>query len=611
MTTHTYAPDHITRARTEIVTKDNVNYGDLIVVTSLPGDLDTVRIGERYRVEGVNRGWITLVHETYDRRTFGWVEGETSKVRTGHFYGIARRCTDGGQWLESRFEATVTFTLALPGAQGWLIIDPADVSDTDRNAFYAYRDALARAGAAVEWQGADALTGRVYVVAAAAHVVPAVVDMIGWFRDKGATIERLSECATFSTHSRRVGECRFCGRPASAHGAVPAARPVDVNGDALHSGQTVERAVTVEGGSGPAGERGVVLFAGAPYGNYVVVAWESTNGGAPFRAYPNHVRVVTREELRTEAAEAAWALATGPIGDPLWDVDAERPAAVIVFDDGSTRVVNAANATQYARENGAAWARPLPAGYVVPADCDAARVVLANAERAREAASAERAAAMAADTRPAICVKPVGPFGPEGPTGADMCGAIATHVGYRKGDGWVSDTTWCQPHVAADTDSALSLFTWAPIADVNPSPTWCREVRTPAPYVPAALPAAPLVHTADSGEAAYTLSQTSTDVRDGDILHVPSASLVAVMVGAWPCAVTIADDGANFHRHLWGVDPVTDTRYVDRFAVAMAYAEAQGYPVAETREAPGPAGWDRVEPGAEQLPAADAAPAQG
>lgn len=49
----------------------------------------------------------------------------------------------------------------------------------------------------------------------------------------------------------------------------------------------------------------------------------------------------------------------------------------------------------------------------------------------------------------------------------------------------------------------------------------------------------PTVHiiTSDSGQA-YDLTQTSDDIRDGDVLIVPNEGIVAILYQAWPLALT-------------------------------------------------------------------------
>jgi len=42
------------------------------------------------------------------------------------------------------------------------------------------------------------------------------------------------------------------------------------------------------------------------------------------------------------------------------------------------------------------------------------------------------------------------------------------------------------------------------------------------------------VHVFDSSGFAYDMSQCSDEIKDGDVLYVPSESVAAVMVRAWP-----------------------------------------------------------------------------
>lgn len=58
----------------------------------------------------------------------------------------------------------------------------------------------------------------------------------------------------------------------------------------------------------------------------------------------------------------------------------------------------------------------------------------------------------------------------------------------------------------------------------------------------------PDIHHFDSTKDAYDQSQTSGNVKDGDVLHVPSEGVTGVMVGAWPTAVT--ENSGEFHGGL-------------------------------------------------------------
>ena len=46
------------------------------------------------------------------------------------------------------------------------------------------------------------------------------------------------------------------------------------------------------------------------------------------------------------------------------------------------------------------------------------------------------------------------------------------------------------------------------------------------------------VHTFASSGEAYDASQTDDAIKDGDVLHVPSEGSAAVLLAAWPTAVT-------------------------------------------------------------------------
>lgn len=53
------------------------------------------------------------------------------------------------------------------------------------------------------------------------------------------------------------------------------------------------------------------------------------------------------------------------------------------------------------------------------------------------------------------------------------------------------------------------------------------------------------VHQFDSTGRAYDASQTSREIRDGDVLVVLSEGVVGIMVEAWPVAVT--EKSGEFH----------------------------------------------------------------
>lgn len=70
-----------------------------------------------------------------------------------------------------------------------------------------------------------------------------------------------------------------------------------------------------------------------------------------------------------------------------------------------------------------------------------------------------------------------------------------------------------------------------------------------------------VVHTFGSTETAYNVSQCCDDIRSGDLLSVPSAHVLGVLVDAWPMAVT--KEAGQFHH----VEPSPGQPYLDAFAL--------------------------------------------
>lgn len=64
----------------------------------------------------------------------------------------------------------------------------------------------------------------------------------------------------------------------------------------------------------------------------------------------------------------------------------------------------------------------------------------------------------------------------------------------------------------------------------------------------------PRVHTFETTSEAYNRSQVDDSIRDGDVLTVPSEGAVAVMVSAWPTAITDNASGEAFHKLGTGID---------------------------------------------------------
>lgn len=56
------------------------------------------------------------------------------------------------------------------------------------------------------------------------------------------------------------------------------------------------------------------------------------------------------------------------------------------------------------------------------------------------------------------------------------------------------------------------------------------------------------VHTFTTTAGAYNASQTRDDIHDGDVLYVPSENAIAIMVSAWPTALTPEHAGGAFHE---------------------------------------------------------------
>lgn len=55
----------------------------------------------------------------------------------------------------------------------------------------------------------------------------------------------------------------------------------------------------------------------------------------------------------------------------------------------------------------------------------------------------------------------------------------------------------------------------------------------------------PKVHTFNSTREAYDASECDSNIRDGDVLHVPPEGVAGVLYGVWPMAVTT--DHGEFH----------------------------------------------------------------
>lgn len=104
------------------------------------------------------------------------------------------------------------------------------------------------------------------------------------------------------------------------------------------------------------------------------------------------------------------------------------------------------------------------------------------------------------------------------------------------------------------------------------------HMRTPggvcAPSCPEHKPPVsdPAVHRFDSTEDAYTATQTRDDIRDGDVLVIPSERVAGFLLKAWPVAVTAQRGG--LHGTTDGADPaeIEGGRYVASVDVARRIA---------------------------------------
>lgn len=53
------------------------------------------------------------------------------------------------------------------------------------------------------------------------------------------------------------------------------------------------------------------------------------------------------------------------------------------------------------------------------------------------------------------------------------------------------------------------------------------------------------IHTFDTSLGSYDLTQTSDDISDGDVLHIPSEGIYGILLAAWP--VAISPNKGEFH----------------------------------------------------------------
>ncbi len=96
---------------------------------------------------------------------------------------------------------------------------------------------------------------------------------------------------------------------------------------------------------------------------------------------------------------------------------------------------------------------------------------------------------------------------------------------------------------------------YTPASDVCDTPRaelTLEGIYPPAPRIPRNTDA-PKVHVFASIRDAYDASQCRDEIADGDVLSVPSAGVVAVLVAAWPVAVD-TDAPGEFHTLKQGAE---------------------------------------------------------
>jgi hypothetical protein len=77
----------------------------------------------------------------------------------------------------------------------------------------------------------------------------------------------------------------------------------------------------------------------------------------------------------------------------------------------------------------------------------------------------------------------------------------------------------------------------------------------------------PKIHTFESTGMAYDMSQCSDEIHDGDILSVPNERAVAVLIEAWPTA--ISENSGEFHAlgdaetFDWAAVRTTESNYTE------------------------------------------------
>lgn len=83
----------------------------------------------------------------------------------------------------------------------------------------------------------------------------------------------------------------------------------------------------------------------------------------------------------------------------------------------------------------------------------------------------------------------------------------------------------------------------------------------------------PSIHTFESTGDAYDTSQCCDQIKDGDVLYVPSENAIAILCKAWPVALTEAQRGKEFHRFENGADGWAEFPDYQGYAASVALAQ--------------------------------------
>ncbi|MFJ2205984.1 hypothetical protein [Streptomyces microflavus] len=127
-------------------------------------------------------------------------------------------------------------------------------------------------------------------------------------------------------------------------------------------------------------------------------------------------------------------------------------------------------------------------------------------------------------------------------------------------------------------------------------------VETPAPMDEETPAAAPAVHRFTSTEEAYDETQTSDDIRDGDVVVIESERVVGFLRRAWPGAITT--EHGELHTFTQAARAIDQGKYAASVDLAEELAREIGADVAPIHASPDP-------DGANVVPAADATFAKG